>query len=182
MNRLAVNASKYFLPIKYPKKNSVKSMLHELSAAMVQNSAWAAKVLDHRQQPHTGGQRSGKRRETRDPEGFRGIISVDDGPPSRESPMKHHLIPLNHLEGYTGPKQQRCYECNVLVSWVCARCSTGTSWVALHPERAQSGQPYGCLKAHRKDPHGNGYKGVHEACTGTSAQSKRRRRVRVVVL
>jgi hypothetical protein len=60
-------------------------------------------------------------------------VSIDGGPPSREPPTKHTLIPLAQLEDYKGAKQQRCWECNKLCSWACTRCSTGTCWVALHP-------------------------------------------------
>ena len=48
-------------------------------------------------------------------------VRIDGGPPSRESPGKHVLILLSQLESYKGAKQQRCWECNELVSWCCAR-------------------------------------------------------------
>ena len=102
---------------------------------------------------------------------------IDDGPPSRESPGKHVLIHLSQLEGYTGGKQQRCWECNELVSWCCARCSTPNAIVPLHPTVTQGSKNFfGCLAEHRKNPCG-GYKITHEACTGTSSKSKRRRKV-----
>ena len=83
---------------------------------------------------------------------------IDGGPPSRESPGKHVLILLNQLEGYKGSKQQRCWECNELVSWCCSRCSSAASWLPLHPPIAQgSKKHYGCLAAHRNNPAG-GYK------------------------
>ena len=83
----------------------------------------------------------------------------------------------NIPDGYKGGKQQRCWECNELVSWCCARCSTATSWVPLHPPVAQgSGKRYCCLSAHRANPAG-GYKCTHEKMTGTSTSAKRRRRI-----
>jgi hypothetical protein len=55
-------------------------------------------------------------------------------------------------------------------------------WAALHPPVTQgSKQKYGCLAAHRCNPAG-GYKVTTEVLSGTSATSKRRRRVPVVVL
>ena len=108
-------------------------------------------------------------------------VSINGGPPSRESPCKHVLIPLSQLEGYRGAKQQRCYECNQLCSWACARCSTGRNWVALHPPVCQgSKRKYSCLAAHRKNPAGGGYKAHHEAITGTSQAAKRRRKMNFV--
>ena len=108
-------------------------------------------------------------------------VRIDGGPrPSRESPGKHVLIVLlNQLEGYKGAKQQRCWECNELVSWCCARCSSPAHVVPLHPPVAQgSKRRYGCLCAHRANPAG-GYKVTHEKCTGISKVSKRRRRIPV---
>ena len=94
----------------------------------------------------------------------------------------HVLILLNQLEGYKGAKQQRCWECNTLVSWCCARCSNAASWVPLHPAIAQgSGKRYGCLAAHRANPAG-GYKVSHQAHTEISVTAKRRRRIPMEVV
>ena len=74
-----------------------------------------------------------------------GMVSIDGGPPTRDSPGKHVLIPLHQLKNYKGPKQQRCYICNELCSWVCARCTGGPSTlVPLHPPITQgSKRKYG---------------------------------------
>ena len=122
----AVNAAKYFLPETYPADRGQKSMLLELAAAMAKNPAWLA-VL--RAQSGTGGTKAG----TNYHGGVRKSISLDGGPPSRESPAKHVLVPISSLPGYKGHKQQRCEVCNLLCSWACARCSQNGKWVALHP-------------------------------------------------
>ena len=108
--------------------------------------------------------------------------SINGGPPSRESPCKHVLIPLKELPGYKGAKQQRCFECNELCSWACARCSTdGRNFLALHPAVCQgSRRKFGCLAAHRRNPTGGGYREYHEALTGTSRACKRRRTLSMV--
>jgi len=108
-------------------------------------------------------------------------VSINGGPPSRESPAKHVLIPLKEIPGYRGAKQQRCFECNALCSWACARCSTGKEWVALHPTICQgSKRKYECLAMHRKNPMGGGYKEHHQSISGTSTMSKRRRAINLV--
>ena len=92
------------------------------------------------------------------------------------------LIPLHQLEGYKGGKQQRCFECNELVSWCCARCTFPNAIVPLHPTVAQgSKRKYDCLTQHRKNQCG-GYKVTYQAYTSTSAVSKRRRKVRVQLI
>ena len=79
----------------------------------------------------------------------------------------------------SGAKQQRCFECNELVSWCCARCTFPNAIVPLHPTVAQgSKRKYDCLTQHHKNQCG-GYKVTHQTCTGTSTDSKRRRKVRI---
>ena len=86
-------------------------------------------------------------------------MSINGGPPSRESPCKHTLVLLSQIPGYKKGKQQRCHECDVPVSWACARCSTKDNIFALHPPIAQGSKiKYGCLAAHRRNPLGGGYK------------------------
>ena len=110
-------------------------------------------------------------------------VSINGGPPSRESPCKHTLVLLSQIPGYKKGKQQRCHECDVPVSWACARCSTKDNIVALHPPIAQGSKiKYGCLAAHRRDPLGGGYKQHHQDITGTSKASKRRRKIDLVHL
>ena len=72
---------------------------------------------------------------------------------------------------------------NVLCSWACVRCSKGNNVIALHPPVTQgSKRHYGCLKQHRTNPHGGGYKEFVEKVTGTSRSSKRRRKINVEYL
>ena len=88
------------------------------------------------------------------------------------------LIPLKEIPGYRGAKQQRCFECNELCSWAWARCSDKDNFIALHPPVTQgSKRKFGCLAAHRRNPMGEGYVGYHQAITGTSTASKRRRKL-----
>ena len=109
-------------------------------------------------------------------------VRIDGGPPSRESPAKHVLILLSQLEGFKGAKQQRCWECNELVSWCCLRCSNAASFVPLHPPVTQgSSKEYACLAHHRANPAG-GYKASHQVHTGVSQTVKRRRRIPFVNL
>ena len=93
------------------------------------------------------------------------------------------MIPLHQLKNYKGPKQQRCYICNELCSWVCARCTGGPSTlVPLHPPISQgSKRKYGCLMAHRADPT-DSYRKILEKQSGISAKSKSRRRVPVIAV
>ena len=165
----AANACSLFLPQRYGQMTR-KQILHELAYKMVHNAAFVAT----RGGPSAGpGPVPPRFSQTR----------IDGGPPSRESPGKHVLIPLHQVPGYEGPKQQRCMECNELVSWCCARCSLSPSCIVpLHPVVAQgSGRHYGCLAAHRANPAG-GYRCTHEKIAGTSTSSKRRRRIPVVSL
>ena len=108
---------------------------------------------------------------------LRAQVRIDGGPPSRESSGKHTLIPLSQLQGYKGGKQQRCWECNELVSWCCVRCSTPNCVLPLHPPVAQgSNRHYKCLEMHRKNPAG-GYRCTHQTLAGIDKTLKRRRRV-----
>ena len=110
---------------------------------------------------------------------------IDGGPPSRESPAKHVLILLSQLEGYKGAKQQRCWECNELVSWCCARCSSPASClVAPAPSTGATGVEeviWVPCPAHRTNPAG-GYRLSHEVLSGTSKNAKRRRRIPMELL
>ena len=106
-------------------------------------------------------------------------VSINGGPPSRESPHKHVLIPLSQVPGYKGPKQQRCIICNELVSWVCARCTTGPhALVPCHPfsthHRGKTAQ-HNCLHTHRFSPTET-YRSVLAKLTGISKKSKSARR------
>jgi hypothetical protein len=178
----AVNASLYFMPQQY-KDVQTKGMLMLLATQMTKNAAW----LEMRNSPSVGPggggnncSRSGKRYNPAEKTWHQ--VSIDGGPPSRESPAKHVLILLSQLEGYKGSKQQRCWECNKLVSWCCARCSSAASWVPLHPAVTQgSKKQFCCLAAHRANPAG-GYKVSHECLSGTSRASKRRRQIPFAVL
>ena len=178
----AVNASKYFLAIKY-RHVRPKAMLLELADYMARNPEWLAALSSAQNGGGSGGGSlqagpSGTRRGTAYNPQDCPHVSINGGPPSRESPGKHVLIPLSQIPGYKGAKQQRCFECNMLCSWACARCSTSKSWVALHPPVCQgSKRKYGCLAAHRRCPQGGGYKEFHEGVSGTSAASKRRRKI-----
>ena len=178
----AINFAKYDLPHIYDSSMTTKSIALELATCMVHNTAWTEML-----NPHSGGGGGGGGGPSGTRSGGRYQESnkswrqcrIDGGPPSRESPGKHVLIPLHQLEGYKGGKQQRCFECNELVSWCCARCSTPNCIIALHPTVAQgSKRKYDCLMQHRKNPCG-GYKVTHQTCTGTSTDSKRRRKVRI---
>lgn len=175
----AINFAKYSLEHKYGDETT-KSIGMELATAMVHNAAWTAMKNSASGPPpanNPGTSRSGGRYQEEEKTWRQ--CRIDGGPPSRESPGKHVLIPIRQLPGYKGGRQQRCWECNELVSWCCARCSTPNAIVALHPTVAQgSKRAYGCLHAHRKNPCG-GYKVTHEACSGTSATSKRRRKVSI---
>ena len=172
----AINAAKYFEPTEYPATLTSKAMLSELAAAMVHNPAWLAMLRTKPQcQPGT---KSGVNYHP----GTRGSSSMDGGPPSRESPHKHILIPLSQIPGYKSSRQQRCDVCDVACSWACARCSTKDHWVALHPLVTQgSKRPFNCLKAHRHDPFGSSYSITHEKCSGTSRKARSRRRIPVEV-
>lgn len=130
----AINAAKYFEPAAY-RESGTKSMLIVLASSMVHNPEWMEILNTPRAGPGGGGQcRSGRSFNVREPTWSQ--VRIDGGPPSRESPAKHVLILLHQLEGYKGAKQQRCWECNELVSWCCVRCSNANSWVPLHPPGA----------------------------------------------
>jgi len=177
----AVNASKYFMEQRY-KGMLPKKMLLELSYMMVTNDDWAAERVPYGV-PGTSasGTRSGSNYTK--PMSSGPTVSINGGPPSRESPCKHVLVPLSQILGYKGAKQQRCWECNELVSWACARCSDSRNICALHPPITQGARrKYGCLAAHRRDPTGGGYKQFHEGVTGTSKSSKRRRKLNMHVI
>ena len=176
----AINAAKYFEPAAY-RESGTKSMLIVLASSMVHNPEWMEILNTPRAGPGGGGQcRSGRSFNAR--ESTWSQVRIDGGPPSRESPAKHVLILLHQLEGYKGAKQQRCWECNELVSWCCVRCSNANSWVPLHPPVAQgSNRRFSCLAAHRNNPAG-GYKVSHQVLTGVSSTAKRRRRIPMEVL
>ena len=156
------------------------SILLQLSTEMVKNPDWLLHLSGNKPGGPGGGQAAGTTRSNnrylpQQKSWYQ--VRIDGGPPSRESPGKHVLVLLSQLEGYKGAKQQRCWECNELVSWCCARCSTPSHVVPLHPPVAQgSKRTYGCLDCHRRNPAG-GYKVTHEACTGVSCTAKRRRRI-----
>ena len=177
----AINATKYFFPAVAGEDNT-KGLLMRLAYEMVHNPAWLAQ----RKAGTAGGGDSGSGAGT-SRSGARYQESnttwqqcrIDGGPPTRESPGKHTLILLSQLEGYKGGRQQRCWECNDLVSWCCARCSTPNCPVPLHPLISQGAKrSYRCLHMHRANPAG-GYKVTHEKCSGTDATSKRRRKVNI---
>ena len=112
-----------------------------------------------------------------------GSVSINGGPPTRESPGKHVLIPLAQVAGYRGPKQQRCLLCNDLCSWVCARCSTGPhAMVPLHPfsttARGKTTQ-WPCLNDHRRDPTAS-YRTNLMKLTGISKQARKARRTTII--
>ena len=174
----AINATKYFFP-QFHEGNSMstKTMLMRLATCMVRNNGWANQRNGPQAPPAGGAGTSRSGRPYQEGESVWRQARIDGGPPTRESPGKHTLILLSQLEGYKGAKQQRCWECNALVSWCCARCSTAAHVVPLHPTVAQaSKRHYCCLANHRVNPAG-GYKVTHEKCTGTSSMAKRRRRV-----
>ena len=184
----AINAGKYFLPELY-RDMATKPMLMKLAYEMVHNPEWQlmrgpmrgpSAGPRHNAPPPVGPTRSGSRYQPAAPNWQQ--VRIDGGPPSRESPAKHVLILLSQVPGYKGAKQQRCWECNELCSWCCARCSTATSWVPLHPVVAQgSRKEFACLAHHRTNPAG-GYKVSHQIHTGTSTTAKRRRRIPFVTL
>lgn len=148
-----------------------KQAMAELSYRLVYNPLLAAELAG--KNPHKTP--SMNRREL-------GMVRIGDGPPSRESPGKHVLIPLRQLAGYKGPKQQRCTMCDKLVSWVCARCTVDPSHlVPLHPPNVLGGKHHECLAMHRRDPT-TSYKLIHQSATGISAASRRRRRVPVAIV
>ena len=166
----ATNAAKYFSPDSYHKDTTQKRILLELAGKMVRNDDWVLAMNKPKDGPDGFATRAGTKYGEK-------TVSINGGPPSRESPCKHTLIPLCQIEGYRGAKQQRCYECNQPCSWACARCSTRHNIIALHPTVAQgSKRKYGCLTAHRRNPTGGGYKEHAEAVTGTCKSSKRRRK------
>ena len=175
----AVNAAKYFNPAAYPKSTPQKHVLLELAGKMVRNTAWVMRTSPSKDAPACGASCS-----TRTGTNYgQDRVSINGGPPSRESPCKHTLVLLSQIPGYKGGKQQRCHECDMPVSWACARCSTKDNVIALHPPQAQGSKiKYGCLAAHRRDPLGGGYKQHHQDITGTSKASKRRRKIDLVHL
>lgn len=180
----AVNAAKYFNPKGYPATLMPKYLLLKLASKMVTNPGWIAINNRPLYGPGGGGAAASTRAGTTYSAGLCAAhVSINGGPPSRESPCKHVLIPLKEIPGYRGHKQQRCYECNQLCSWACARCSTKDLVIALHPQVTQGTKNrYGCLAAHRKNPTGAGYRAHHEEISGTSKISKRRRRLDLVHL
>ena len=182
----AINAGKAFMPSQY-REMGTKPLLMTLATEMVNNPEW---LLLRRGGPFrtvrlagegaSGTNRSGRRYQPAGQTWHQ--VRIDGGPPSRESPAKHMLVLLSQLEGYKGNKQQRCWECNELVSWCCARCSTAASYVPLHPPITQgSRKEYACLAHHRSNPAG-GYKVSHQIHTGVSHTAKRRRRIPMEVL
>ena len=172
----AINCAKYFNPELYTKDTVQKSLLLELAGKMVRNEDWLLAKSNPKDGPDGFATRAGTK--------YGEVsVSINGGPPSRESPCKHTLIPLAQIEGYRGGKQQRCYECNEPCSWACARCSTRHCIIALHPPVAQgSKRKYGCLAAHRRNPMGGGYKEHAEEVTGTSQASERRRKIDIQFL
>ena len=151
-------------------------LLLELAGKMVCNEDWLLAKSNPKDGPDGFATRAGTK--------YGEVsVSINGGPPSRESPCKHTLIPLAQIEGYRGGKQQRCYECNEPCSWACARCSTRHCIIALHPPVVQgSKRKYGCLAAHRRNPMGGGYKEHAEEVTGTSQASERRRKIDIQFL
>ena len=114
-----------------------------------------------------------------------GSVSINGGPPTRESPGKHVLIPLTQVAGYRGPKQQRCQVCNELCSWACARCTTGpNAMVPLHPfsttARGHTKQ-HNCLHDHRRDPTCT-YRTQLAKLTGISKKARTARRTAIIRL
>ena len=177
----AVNAAKYFNAARYHKSTPQKFILLELAGKMVRNDEWLKLITKPKDGPPGGASCSTRTGTNYGQNTSR--VSINGGPPSRESPCKHTLILLHQIEGYKGGKQQRCHECDVPVSWACARCSTKDKIVALHPPIAQGSKiHYGCLAAHRRNPLGGGYKETHENITGTSKAAKRRRKLDLVHL
>ena len=173
-----INACKYFYSNTFAGEDT-KTLAMKLATQMATNKEWLD-TLTPAGSGSGGGTRGGQRYNPSTQTWYQ--VHIDGGPPSRESPGKHVLILLSQLEGYKGAKQQRCWECNELVSWCCARCSTPNSIVPLHPPLAQgSKRRYACLHCHRQNPAG-GYKAAHQACTGTSVDSKRRRRIPIEIL
>jgi hypothetical protein len=178
----ALNASQYFNPVVYPKEMRPKALLLKLAFHMVHNHDWLSVNNFPKAGPGTGASvvcSNLNKRSYKQEQGFN-KVSINGGPPSRESPCKHILIPLTQVEGYKGHRQRRCFECNMPCSWACARCSDGRTILALHPSVTQgSKRRFGCLAAHRANPGGGGYKETHEQITGTAVKSSRRRRIEV---
>ena len=175
----AINWAKYAFPEQFSDIGT-KAMLMKLATGMVHNSAWMELRKSTGDGSGGGATKSGRRYNPSEKVWHQ--VRIDGGPPSRESPCKHILILLSQLEGYSGAKQQRCWECNELCSWCCARCSSRASWVPLHPPVAQgSNKRHACLAAHRANPAG-GYKVSQQIHTGVSATAKRRRRIPMEVL
>ena len=91
----------YFMPQKYTKDATIKQHAHKLAFAMVNNDDW----IDIR---NGGGQsecdwwhnRSGFQRVSGEERTWH-QVSIDGGPPSRESPCKHILVPLGSLPGFS---------------------------------------------------------------------------------
>ena len=164
----AVNSVKYFNPKQYA-TDSPKHIMLELFSKMARNGEWCKESNTPADGPGGPAVAAGTRGGTSYAARAYLTASIRGGPPSRESPCKHVLIPLKDIPGYKGGKQQRCFECNELCSWACARCSDANNWIALHPTQTQgSKRKYGCLAAHRRNPSGSGYAGHHEAVSGTS--------------
>ena len=182
----AINAAKYFYKSTYGNEDT-KSLIMKLATEMVKNKEWldimaglGGNLPGGGSTSGTSGTRAGQRYNPATQTWYQ--VRIDGGPPTRESPGKHVLVLLSQIPGYKGAKQQRCWECNELVSWACARCSTPSQVVPLHPPVAQgSKRRYACLHCHRQNPAG-GYKVHHEHCTGTSRESKRRRRIPVEIV
>jgi len=177
----AVNAAKYFNSAQYHASTQQKVILLELAGKMVRNDKWL-EIMGGPKSGPAGGACCSTRAGTNYGQNT-DHVSINGGPPSRESPCKHTLILLSQIPGYKGGKQQRCHECNAPVSWACARCSTKDNIIALHPPIAQGSKiKYSCLAAHRRDPLSGGYMQHHEEVTGTSKSSKRRRKLDLVRL
>ena len=179
----AVNAAKYFSPGAYHKSTPQKFILLELAGKMVRNDEWLKRSSPPKDGPAGDAPCSTRTGTAYGHAKNTARVSINGGPPSRESPCKHTLILLSQIEGYTKGKQQRCHECDLPVSWACARCSTKDNIIALHPPMAQGSKlRYGCLAAHRRDPTSGGYKQHHQEISGTSKMSKRRRKIDLVHL
>ena len=114
-----------------------------------------------------------------------GTVSINGGPPTRESPGKHVLIPLSQVAGYKGPKQQRCQMCNELCSWVCARCTTGpNAMIPLHPFSTSARghcKQHNCLNEHRRDLTAT-YRTQLAKLTGISKNARKARRTTIISL
>ena len=161
--------------------------MNKLAYSLLHNKVLAAEMASKNPHHTPGTFGEAERAARRIPNGFepQGFVSINGGPPSRESLHKHVLIPLSQVLGYKGCKQQRCMLCDELVSWVCARCTTGPrSLVPMHPFSTKHRGKltnHGCLKAHRKNPTAS-YKDVLETGHGISKKSKQGRRTTAVFL